>query len=245
MLGANVVSAEDDFVPVEREEREIIIATFNVNSPGANKLSKVAAHIKLHDPDIVLLQECTASTSTDVDGKVNVGRSVPESIAAKAGYKYFHFAPTNKGSYGLGIVSKFPIGTIEIKRYNNKGEARINCFYEIKSPFGKFFIGNTHFPAQGEESRAIPYKSLAEFLERKTGLPIIEGGDLNTYDYLPSEKFPGFEPVAVNLKTCKDRRLDVLMYTEHFSLNYSYKTDARELKISDHDMVVASLTFDD
>lgn len=245
---ATPVLAEQDYVPVERDKTEVIIATFNVHTPGAGKITKIAAHIKQHAPDIVLLQEITATPKLPEEQNVKkdlVDTDQAELIAKKAGYRYHRFAPTiinETYMYGIGILSKYPISKVVITQYKNSGEPRINLFCEVKMPFGKIGVGNTHFPHTSDAVRAKPYKVLGAFLAKRTHKPVIQGGDFNTFEYLPSEKFPGFEAAATNLKTCGNRRLDNILFTDKFELNYCYKTDARAAKISDHDMVVASLT---
>jgi endonuclease/exonuclease/phosphatase family metal-dependent hydrolase len=83
--------------------------TFNIQS-GIRGLDKVAETIRSASPDIVALQE------VDVNSRRANGLHQPAELAQRTGLPYYaHFRTTALygGDYGVGIISRFPLESVE------------------------------------------------------------------------------------------------------------------------------------
>jgi endonuclease/exonuclease/phosphatase family metal-dependent hydrolase len=92
-----------------RGEGELRVMTFNIQS-ALKGLDTVAETIRSAQPDIVALQE------VDVNTRRSAGLNQSAELAQRTGLRHYaHFRTTtlHGGDYGVGIISRFPLESVE------------------------------------------------------------------------------------------------------------------------------------
>ncbi|WP_346238918.1 endonuclease/exonuclease/phosphatase family protein [Niabella insulamsoli] len=161
--------------------QRLTVMSYNIHH-GADKnevdqLEQMATFIKSSGAELVGLQEvdsvCTRSGNVDQMKK----------LARLTGMHYAfarHFAYQG-GAYGMGILSKFPIRGVEVKRMTllkskNPSTAMIVATIAVKRKRHIKFAA-AHF-ALDDSSRWVQARQVVEFLKEQR-LPVIFTGDLN------------------------------------------------------------------
>jgi endonuclease/exonuclease/phosphatase family metal-dependent hydrolase len=170
-------------------------------------------------------------------------------------FHFFKAIPFGGGSYGVGVLSKFPMDrarTIRLPKRNDiKSEDRIVGLVRVELP-GKdtLYFASTHWDVVSEENRILQAEKACEELQQLNH-PVILAGDLNTRKMsrsiavlkttftLASKQFaptiPSDQP---------DRRIDYVVYAkdQDFSLiSEEVLFNQQTQKASDHLPVVADL----
>jgi len=165
--------------PVDAK-RTIRIMTYNIHvGVGMDKkldLQRIADVINKERPDLVGLQE--------VDRGVERTQRKDEIIelAQLTGmeYAFAHNLDYQGGQYGVTILSKFPIGTIDHRMYQNKREAerRGMIRIEVKIDAKPVNFVTTHLDYQYADGRLFEAEQMVQFLGTVKG-PLVVVGDFN------------------------------------------------------------------
>ncbi len=153
------------------------IASWNVNGIRACTKWGLADWLKLHDADVILLQEVRADE-----------HQIPEGILDLGDYRKHWFpAKVKKGYSGTGILAKdTPIKIYTGLGYDEfDGEGRV-----LAAEFKDLIAVSAYFPNSQAEGARIAYKlrfceAMEEFLDKlgRTGKPVVLGGDFNVAPY--------------------------------------------------------------
>ncbi len=137
---------------------------------------KVAEVIKRERPDLVGLQE--------VDRGVERTQRIDEikelARLTKMDYAFAHNLDFQGGQYGVAVLSRFPILSIDHRRFQHLREAERRGFIRVEvAPFGQTisFI-TTHLDYQKADNRLFEAKQLLSALASVKG-PVIIAGDFN------------------------------------------------------------------
>lgn len=161
----------------------IKVLSYNIhhgeNTQGVQDISGIANVILATNPDLVALQEVDSCTN-----RVQKQDMLKELAAQTGMYIYFGKAMNHDGgSYGNGILSRYPIEqmyTIPLPAKGEKGEPRCAAVVKVKLPgdsllqFASAHLDHREDPAD----RAAQAQLLLEHFS-KDSLPLILAGDLN------------------------------------------------------------------
>ena len=161
-------------------KRTIRVMTYNIHvGVGMDKkldLRRIADVINKERPDLVGLQE--------VDRGVERTQRKDEivELAQLTGmeYAFAHNLDYQGGQYGVAILSKFPIDTIDHRMYQNKREAerRGMIRIEVKIDAKPVNFVTTHLDYQYQDGRLFEAEQMLQFLSTVKG-PLVVVGDLN------------------------------------------------------------------
>ena len=161
-------------------KRSIRVMTYNIHvGVGMDKkldLQRIADVINKERPDLVGLQE--------VDRGVERTQRKDEIIelAKLTGmeYAFAHNLDYQGGQYGVAILSRFPIGTIDHRMYQNKREAerRGMIRIEVKIDSKPVNFVTTHLDYQYQDGRLFEAEQMLQFLSPVKG-PLVVVGDFN------------------------------------------------------------------
>lgn len=156
------------------------VMTYNIHvGVGMDKkldLQRIANVIKQEKPDVVGLQEVDRGVKR-TEGK--------DEIAELAKMTEMHFAFAHNldyqgGQYGVAILSRFPIGKVDHRKYENRrvAERRGMLRVELNISGRKINFVTTHLDYQYADSRLFETEQLLSFLTDVKG-PLIVVGDFN------------------------------------------------------------------
>jgi len=156
------------------------VMTYNIHvGVGMDKkldLQRIADVIRQEKPDIVGLQEVDRGVKR-TEGK--------DEIAELAKMTEMHFAFAHNldyqgGQYGVAILSRFPIGKIDHRKYENRrvAERRGMLRVELNVHGRTVNFVTTHLDYQYADSRLFETEQLLSFLADVKG-PLIVTGDFN------------------------------------------------------------------
>src|SRR4030095_14957365 len=161
-------------------KRKIRVMTYNIHvGVGMDKkldLQRIADVINRERPDLVGLQE--------VDRGVERTQRKDEIVElAQLTRMEYAFAPNldyQGGKYGVAILSRFPIGRIDHRMYQNKREAerRGMIRVEVKVAGKALNFVTTHLDYQYKDGGLVEAEQMLEFLRDVKG-PLIVVGDFN------------------------------------------------------------------
>lgn len=155
-------------------------------------LPRIADVITREHPDLVGLQE------VDRGVKRTEGKDEIAELAAltKMHYAFAHNLDYQGGQYGVAILSRFPIKSIDHRKYENLREAerRGMLRVEVEVNGHKLSFANTHLDYQHADGRLFETEQLLKFLSNVKE-PLIVVGDFNDEPSGTSYKlmFAGFE----------------------------------------------------
>jgi len=165
--------------------QEIRIMTYNIHHgedmKGKVDIAQIAEVINRYKPDIVAFQEVDSVTNRNgkVDQMAELGRLTGMQQAYGRNFAY------DGGSYGLGILSRFPIA--ETKSYrlpyypdDANGNTRLMFMTTIQLAKNKqFYFGTVHLDYKQASQRKIQADDMLLQLEKAGNIPIIIAGDFN------------------------------------------------------------------
>lgn len=165
---------------VSSSRKSLRIMTYNIHvGVGMDKkldLQRIADVIKNEHPDLVGLQE------VDRGVKRTEGRDEISELATMTGmsYAFAHNVDYQGGQYGVAILSRFPIGTIDHRKYENTREAERRGMIRIQVDIGGRTVNfvTTHLDYQYEDERIFESEQMLRFLQDIEG-PLIVVGDFN------------------------------------------------------------------
>ncbi|HZE72412.1 MAG TPA: endonuclease/exonuclease/phosphatase family protein [Pyrinomonadaceae bacterium] len=173
-------------------------------------LERIAEVINHEHPDLVGLQE--------VDRGVRRTQGVDEiaelAKLTKMNYAFAHNLDYQGGEYGVAILSRFPIGVIDHRRFENRREAerRGMLRIEVEVAGRRLNFVTTHLDYQFSDGRLFEAEQLLRALDDKKG-PLIVAGDFND------------EPAGDTYKLMTNRFQDAWIAGKAKELGLSYPAD--------------------
>jgi len=154
--------------------------TYNIHvGVGMDKkldLQRIADVINNEHPDLVGLQE------VDRGVKRTEGRDEIAELAKMTNmrYAFAHNLDYQGGQYGVAILSRFPIGAIDHRKYENRREAERRGMIRVEVDVGGKTINfvTTHLDYQYGDGRLFEAEQMLKFLQDIKG-PMIVVGDFN------------------------------------------------------------------
>jgi endonuclease/exonuclease/phosphatase family metal-dependent hydrolase len=161
-------------------KKTLRVMTYNIHvAVGMDKkldLQRIADVINGQHPDLVGLQE------VDRGVKRTEGKDEIAELAKLTSLKYAfaHNLDYQGGQYGVAILSRFPIGAIDHRKYENKREAERRGMIRVEVDVGGKTVNfvTTHLDHQHEDGRVFETEQLLGFLSEQKA-PLIVVGDFN------------------------------------------------------------------
>ena len=159
------------------------ILCYNIRFGELASLEELAAFITEQNPDVVALQEMDCRTFRDRTPKQH-GKDFITELGFRTGMltAYGKTIPYAGGYYGIGILSKYPLASVEriyLPKTENGKEQRAVLVADVEYREGRYFtFACTHLDYTNTEERQIQVKKLNEVLLTKTNAVII-AGDFN------------------------------------------------------------------
>ena len=187
---------------------------------GFIKLDAIAKVIKDSKADIVALQELDSATARS--GNVYQLRQLAQKLNMH--YYFGKAIPHDGGSYGVGILSKYPLSEANTyplpKLENVKSEDRVLALVKVHLSKNKtILLGSTHLDVNREENRVMQVEKILQLTAGKE--PVIIAGDFNARPEANSiQKMQTvFKSAGVkNLPTIPninpDRKIDFIFYAK-------------------------------
>jgi endonuclease/exonuclease/phosphatase family metal-dependent hydrolase len=161
-------------------KKTLRVMTYNIHvGVGMDKrldLRRIADVINLERPDLVGLQE------VDRGVKRTEGRDEIAELARMTNmqFAFAHNLDYQGGQYGVAILSRFPIGAIDHRKYENRREAERRGMLRVEVNIGGKTISfaTSHLDYQFDDGRLFEAEQMLKFLHDIKG-PLIVVGDLN------------------------------------------------------------------
>ena len=159
------------------------VLCYNLRFGELASLEELAAFIKEQNPDVVALQEVDFRTRRDRAPKQHDKDFVTE-LGFRTGMlsAYGKTIPYAGGYYGIGILSKYPLSSVEriyLPKTENGKEQRALLVADVEYEEGQYFtFACTHLDYTNTEERQVQVKKLNEILLVKPH-PVIVAGDFN------------------------------------------------------------------
>jgi len=218
------------------------------NSKNEDKLKEIAEFIKASKADIIGLQEVDSVCNRS--GKIDQMKFLAEQTGMYYAYAR-HFA-FDGGSYGLGILSRYPLHTIKNNRISvtigGKPETRAllsASFFQRKKEIS---FATVHMDYRDQRSRLKQSEEIVKMFSGNRN-PVILTGDFNAkpgtkellalevfftdVSYLSGPTYPAVKPL---------NRIDFIMLSKAH-LNKVKKQETLAVEYSDHLPVVSSFKW--
>ncbi len=158
------------------------IGSYNIanGSHVKHDISKLGEDIKSKNLDIVGVQEVDQNVPRS--GKINTMKLLSESSGLPY-YKFFKAISLSGGSYGVGILSKYPITESTLhKLYSGDEEKRVlgHAVIDVNGVSVNFLV--THLSFESKELRDTQFAAIGEITAELDNF--IVTGDFNTSDFL-------------------------------------------------------------
>lgn len=161
-------------------KRSVRVMTYNIHvGVGMDKkldLARIAEVIKRAHPDFVGLQE----VDRGVERTKRVDEITKLAQLTRMEYAFAYNLHYQGGQYGVAVLSRYPILSVDHRRYDNTREARRRGYIRIEASVEgrQFAFLTTHLDYQHEDGRRFETKQLLEALA-PTPEPLIVVGDFN------------------------------------------------------------------
>jgi endonuclease/exonuclease/phosphatase family metal-dependent hydrolase len=161
-------------------KKALRVMTYNIqHGAGTDQkinLPRLAEVINREHPDLVGLQE----VDRGVERTQRVDEIAELSRLTKMEYAFAYNLHYQGGQYGVGVLSRFPILSIDHRRYANRREAERRGFIRVRVSVGGREIDfvTTHLDYQYEDGRQFEIEQLLKALEG-INEPLIIVGDFN------------------------------------------------------------------
>ena len=156
------------------------VMTYNIHvGVGMDKkldLQRIADVINREHPDLVGLQEVDRGVKR-TEGKDEIAELAK---MTEMHYAFAHNLDYQGGQYGVAILSRFPIGAIDHRKYENRREAERRGMIRVEVDVGGKTVNfvTTHLDYQYEDGRLFEAEQMLKFLVDIKG-PLIVVGDFN------------------------------------------------------------------
>ncbi|MFV0268230.1 MAG: endonuclease/exonuclease/phosphatase family protein [Draconibacterium sp.] len=171
-------TAQEEQAPVKLK-----ILCYNLRFGELASLEELAAFIREQDPDIVALQEVDCRTYRERAPKQH-GKDFATELGFRTGMlsAYGKTIDYAGGYYGIGILSKYPMASIErifLPKTENGKEQRAVLVAEVELQKQQYItFACTHLDYTNTLERQVQVDSLNEILQKKIN-PVILCGDFN------------------------------------------------------------------
>lgn len=218
-----------------------------------NRKDNIVSLLRDESPDFVAFQEVQTNHAFSPFPQTDY-------LAEESGYKYKVFAPmykrdgqidesgnmTQETSYGLGVISKYPIVSVEsyfLKRHPNYDEETSVLFCKLDIHGELFTVCNVHF-GNSDLFSELHLKELMELCEKRNIQPIILG-DFNNFNLVDFK-----QNVLANYSISSEIKEYMSMPKNNGTLDYIVvpshdfeitKVVCPDLYVSDHRAVIASI----
>lgn len=161
-------------------KKTLRVMTYNIHvGVGMDKkldLQRIADVINHEHPDLVGLQEVDRGVKR-TEGKDEIAELAKMTDMHQA---FAHNLDFQGGQYGVAILSRFPIGTIDHRKYENRREAERRGMIRVEVDVGGKTINfvTTHLDYQHDDGRLFEAEQMLKFLQDIKG-PLIVVGDFN------------------------------------------------------------------
>jgi len=160
--------------------RTLRVMTYNIqHGAGTDQklnLPRIAEVINREHPDLVGLQEVDRGVKRthQVDEIAELARET------RMEYAFAYNLHYQGGQYGVAVLSRFPILSVDHRRYDNRREARRRGFVRVEVSVGgqKISFVTTHLDYQYEDGRMFETEQLMKALD-EIKEPLIVVGDFN------------------------------------------------------------------
>jgi len=174
------VSARRATTTLSISKKTLRVMTYNIHvGVGMDKkldLQRIADVINLEHPDLVGLQE------VDRGVKRTEGKDEIAELARMTNmqYAFAHNLDYQGGQYGVAILSRFPLGTIDHRKFENRREAERRGMLRVEVNVGGKTVNfvTTHLDYQFDDGRLFEAEQMLKFLQDIKG-PLIVVGDFN------------------------------------------------------------------
>lgn len=159
------------------------VLSYNLRFGELASLEELASFIKEQNPDVVALQEVDCRTYRDRTPSQH-GKDFITELGFHTGMltAYGKTIPYAGGYYGIGILSKYPLASVEriyLPKTENGKEQRAVLVANVEYREGQYFtFACTHLDYTNAEERQVQVKRLNEVLLEKA-YPVIVAGDFN------------------------------------------------------------------
>jgi endonuclease/exonuclease/phosphatase family metal-dependent hydrolase len=156
------------------------VMTYNIHvGVGMDKkldLQRIADVINAERPDLVGLQEVDRGVKR-TEGKDEIAELAK---LTSMHYAFAHNLDYQGGQYGVAILSRFAIGKIDHRKYENRREAERRGMLRVEIQIGGRTVHfvTTHLDYQHADGRLFETEQMLKFLEGTRG-PLIVVGDFN------------------------------------------------------------------
>ena len=173
--------------PVNAQEptgTRIKVLSYNLRFGELATLEQLAEFIKAQDPDVVALQEVDVHTFRTAATHQN-GKDFITELGFRTGMltAYGKAISTWGGYYGIGILSKFPMASVErilLPKLDPTAEQRVVLVADVEYRDGQYFtFACTHLDNRAAETRDAQVEKINEVLTARP-LPVILAGDFNS-----------------------------------------------------------------
>lgn len=165
---------------VSSSKKTLRVMTYNIHvGVGMDKkldLQRIADVINGQHPDLVGLQEVDRGVKR-TEGKDEIAELAR---MTSMNFAFAHNLDYQGGQYGVAILSRFPIGAIDHRKYDNKREAERRGMIRVEVNVSGKTISfvTTHLDYQYEDGRVFEAEQLLGFLSAQQA-PLIVVGDFN------------------------------------------------------------------
>jgi endonuclease/exonuclease/phosphatase family metal-dependent hydrolase len=238
----------------------LVVMTYNIHilnppsKPGETDIAATAKVITDADPDFVFLQEVDKNS-----GRNGYSGDQAEDLAAltKMNFVFFSATSVGRGSYGVAVLSKYPLKTVKkylLTKENEATEQRVLGTAVVDLPgIDSLMLAATHLQHNSATNRLQQVKDITKLIGPVKGRVIL-GGDLNEMESA-TEFFDVFD--AMFTRTCKGGNcpptfsaqlpksvIDYIAYKPSDAFNVKSHKVISEYYASDHLPVIAELNFD-
>ena len=209
---------------------------------GQRRAERIAEVILAQDADIICLQEVhqrlPQSKFVDQPGQFQKMLGLPVTFQANL--------RIGLGGYGLAVVSRYPVGTVQSHLLPSVREQRGVLEVRLDAPNGPLSLFCTHFGLSGEE-RVKQAARLAELVS-DASYPVIVCGDFNERSDAPAVRLLLERTELVDADAARDRwtypvnaleaRIDYIFHSPSLVCE---SVEVLDTEASDHLPVVAEL----
>ena len=230
------------------------LASFNICSAHfreghytEDNLSRLADMINESRADVVCLQEVDrgAARSDRVD--------MPLRLSEKTDLTHHYFIKIRDfqgGEYGTAILSRYPITESRTVNYPvSVATQGTSCGYVVLDMDGTALtVFNTHLSVENEESNTETLCCLGDVLsayrtDRGGNTSFICCGDFNTGPKKVARFIPWVNLAHDGLITYADRSIDHILYYGAVSVSDARTMNAQKDRVTDHNMVLCTVTI--
>lgn len=179
------ITDDSGILHAQEKALHLKVLSYNLRFGELASLEELATFIKEQNPDVVALQEVDCHTRREL-----TPRQHDKDFITELGFRTGMFAAYGKtipyagGYYGIGILSKYPLASVEriyLPKTEKGREQRALLVVDVEYSENQYFtFACTHLDIPSTEERQLQVKKLNEVLQAKP-YPVIIAGDFNAH----------------------------------------------------------------